>query len=110
MDETMGDAALWEAFVEAMAAVGPVDQRRSRYSDRPALFLNGREIAHVDGSGGIDLRVSSGGWSQLADEYAADPAIARDPARRDWIELRLRSRADLERLAGVLAVAVAANR
>jgi hypothetical protein len=44
MSDDHGDA-LWEAFVIAMLAVGPVAERRSRYGDKPALFTASREIA-----------------------------------------------------------------
>jgi hypothetical protein len=41
MSDDHGDA-LWEAFVIAMLAVGPVVERRSRYGDKPALFTVSR--------------------------------------------------------------------
>jgi hypothetical protein len=38
-----------------------------------------------------------------------NPAVHHDPACRDWIELHLRSPADLDRLGVLVAVAMAAN-
>jgi hypothetical protein len=49
------------------------------------------------------------GRSRARTDFGADPAVRRDPARRDWIELALRSPADLDRLGPLLAIAVAAN-
>lgn len=103
------DDLRWDAFVTAMLAAGPVQERRSRYADKPALFLDGREIAHLEAPGVIDLRISRKGWPQASDGYRDDPAIRRDPSRRDWIELHLRSPADLDHLASLLAIAIAAN-
>jgi len=40
------DDALWDAFVGAMLAAGPAVERRSRYGDKPALFVASREIAN----------------------------------------------------------------
>jgi hypothetical protein len=57
--------ALWEAFVIAMLAVGPVAERRSRYGDKPALFTASREIAHMEAPGVIDLRITRAGWRQV---------------------------------------------
>jgi hypothetical protein len=57
----------------------------------------------------IDLRISRKGWLQARVSYCDDPAVRRDPSRRDWIELHLRSPADLNHLAGLLAIAIAAN-
>jgi hypothetical protein len=103
------DDVLWEAFVTAMLAAGPAGERRSRYSRKPALFTARREIAHLEAPGVIDLRITRTGWSQVMDRFGDDPAVRRDPSRRDWIELHLRSAADLDRLGELLAVAVAAN-
>jgi hypothetical protein len=110
MNVTGGEDDLrWDAFVTAMLAAGPVLERSSSYGDKPALFLDGREVAHLEAPGVIDLRISRKGWLQARDGYRDDPAVRRDPSRRDWIELHLRSPADLNHLAGLLAIAIAAN-
>jgi hypothetical protein len=103
------DDLLWEAFVAAVLAAGPAGERRSRYGDKPALFTAKREIAHLEAPGVIDLRITRAGWSQVREDFRDDPAVRRDPSRRDWIELHLRSTADLDRLGGLLAAAMAAN-
>jgi hypothetical protein len=99
----------WDAFVTAMLAAGPAYERRSRYGDKPALFIEGREIAHLEAPGVIDLRITRQGWSQAKDDHSGDPAVRRDPARRDWIELHLRAPADLDRLMPLLIIAAAEN-
>ena len=99
----------WDAFVTAMLAAGPAEERRSRYGDKPALFTASREIAHLEAPGVIDLRITREGWSRVREDFGDDPAVRRDPSRRDWIELHLSSSADLDRLGGLLAVAMAAN-
>jgi len=102
-------AGMWDAFVDAMLATGHAREGRSRYGDKPALFAGRREIAHLEADGVIDLRITRTGWAQARPEFAADPAVLHDPGRRDWIELQLRRRADLDRLAPLLAIAAAAN-
>jgi Luciferase len=108
MSGDQGDA-LWDVFVVAMLATGPAVERRSRYGDKPALFTASREFAHLEAPGVIDLRITRAGWSRLGDRFVADPAVRRDPSRRDWIVLHLDSAADLDRLSGLLAEAMAAN-
>jgi len=108
MNDDRGDV-LWEAFVIAMLAAGPVAERRSRYGDKPAVFTASREIAHMEAPGVIDLRITRAGWRQVKEHFSADPAIRRDPSRRDWIELHLSSAADLDRLSRLLAATLAAN-
>ena len=100
---------VWDAFVDAMLSAGAVREGLSRYSDKPALFAGAREIAHLEPDGAIDLRITRAGWLQARDDFAADPAVRRDPGRRDWIELRLSHAAELDRLARLIAIAVTAN-
>ena len=102
--------ALWDAFVDAMLAFGPADERRSRFADKPALVVDGREIAHLEAPGVIDLRITGAGWAKAKPRFATDPAVRREPSRRDWIELHLGSPADLARLVDLFAIALAANR
>jgi len=63
----------------------------------------------MEAPGVIDLRITRAGWRQVNEHFSADPAIRRDPSRRDWIELHLSSAADLDRLGELLAAALAAN-
>jgi hypothetical protein len=102
--------AIWDAFVTAMLAAGATDERRSRYGDKPAVFVDRREVAHLEGPGIIDLRITRAGWSRAKPDFSREPAVQRDPSRRDWIELRLRSLGELDHVAGLLALAVASNR
>jgi Family of unknown function (DUF5519) len=100
---------LWNAFVDAMLRAGHTDERRSRFGDKPALFIGSREVAHLEAPGVIDLRITTAGWTQAKPRYGTDPAVHHESSRRDWIELHLSSRADLDRLGDLLAVAVTAN-
>jgi Family of unknown function (DUF5519) len=108
MHENEGDV-LWDAFVLLMLAAGPVQERASRYGDKPALVAGSREIAHLEAPGVIDLRITRNGWSRVSADFGDDPAVRHDPGRRDWIELHLGSLEDLERLGPVLRTAIAAN-
>ena len=110
MNMTDGHGDLqWDAFVAAMLATGPAYERPSRYGDKPALFIEGREVAHLEAPGVIDIRIIRQVWSQVSERYGDDPVVHRDPARRDWIEFHLYSPADLSRLGPVLSVAAAQN-
>jgi hypothetical protein len=39
---------VWEAFVTAMLAMGPAQERKSRYGDKPALVAGRRAIDHLE--------------------------------------------------------------
>lgn len=100
---------MWDAFVDVMQSVAPATERRSRYGEKAALWIAGREVAHCEAAGIVDLRITRTGWARARDRYATDPAVRHDASRRDWIELHLRSAADLERVRDLLAIAMAAN-
>jgi len=108
MHEGQGDL-LWDAFVLLMLTAGAVQERDSRYGDKPALVAGHREIAHLEAPGVIDLRITRDGWSRASADFGDDPAVRRDPGRRDWIELHLSSIEDLDRLGPLLRTAMAAN-
>jgi hypothetical protein len=37
------DDPVWDAFVTAMLAAGPAQERKSRFADKPALFAGRRQ-------------------------------------------------------------------
>ena len=65
---------VWDAFVTAMMAAGPVRERRSRYAGKPALWTDRREIAHLEALGVIDLRLTRPAGPAPAPSSATTPA------------------------------------
>jgi hypothetical protein len=100
---------VWDAFVDAVLLITPAVERRSRYGDKPALWVADREVAHREAPGIIDLRITRAGWSQAQHRYGSDPAVRHDASRRDWIELHLGCASDLARVGELLTITVAAN-
>jgi len=47
MDEGHADS-LSDAFVADMLAIGKAHERRSRYGHKPAVYIEGREVAHLE--------------------------------------------------------------
>jgi hypothetical protein len=99
---------VWGAVLDECRRLAPIEVRRSRFAPKPAIFLQGREIAHWDGPGAVDLRITRAGWLALRETFGDDPAVRHDAGRRDWIELRA-TPADVDRLLPLIAAAVAAN-
>lgn len=110
MASTQEEDALWEAVVALLLESGSaMNERRSRYGEKSAVYEQGREIAHLEAPGQIDLRITRAAWRQLRDRYADDSAVQSDPRRRDWVTLVLTSAADVERLRDLLEAAAHAN-
>jgi len=99
---------VWEAIVEVVLPLGPVYERRSRYGDKPALFVAPqREIAHREAPGVVDVRVTREIWRRIAFRYGDDDRI-RPRGRSDWVELHLTTH-DVEAMKDLLTEAVHAN-
>lgn len=98
----------WSAVLETFRELAPVEVGRSRFGPKPAITLSGREIAHWEAPGVIDLRVTAAGWSEVRATFGDDPAVTYEQTRRDWIEVRAMS-ADVDRLRPLLAATVAHN-
>lgn len=98
---------VWGTIVDELRRLAPVEVGRSHLSPKPAVFLHGREIAHWDGPGAMDLRVTQSAWAVLSSDFAADPAVRQNPGRRDWIEIN--PTGDITRLFPLVAAAIAAN-
>ncbi|HEY2166576.1 MAG TPA: luciferase family protein [Jatrophihabitantaceae bacterium] len=105
----MASDSIWLAVVELCGELGPVELRRSRWACKPALQLGGREIAHLEVPGRVDLRLTAKGWRAVASSYVDDPRVTRDPAQWDWIELTLAHRRDVDSLKPLFQQAIAAN-
>jgi hypothetical protein len=57
MDHGHADS-LWEAFVADMLSTGKAHERRSRYGHKPAVYVEDREVAHLEAPGVIDVRIT----------------------------------------------------
>ncbi len=99
----------WAAVLDLCRELGPIVVMRSRFGPKPAMVVSGREFAHWEGPGRIDLRITASGWRRLEGRFDDDPAVSRTATRRDWIDLRLSGPADVGRLRALFEVAVAAN-
>jgi hypothetical protein len=102
--------AIWDAFVDRALSLGATREQRSRYADKPALWLGSREIAHCETAGTIDVRITAAGWRSARARFGTDPAVTKVAARRDWLELRLTNPADLDRYADLIAHTIQSNR
>lgn len=78
------------------------------FSDRPAFWVNGKEIAHEDADGSYDVRLTRQVIRQMRDALRAEPRVRlRSSSSSDWVEVDVAD-ADGERLV-VELVRVAAD-
>jgi luciferase-like monooxygenase len=93
---------------ERLLALDALDQRPSRFGGKDAFFVGKREVAHFEGPGVLDLRLTRKEIQSRKDTLSADPrATLRGSS--DWLELACREPADLDWVLELVQVAIAAN-
>lgn len=93
---------------ERLLALEALDERPSRFGGKDAFFVGKREVAHFEGPGVLDLRLTRREIRSRKDELTQDPrATLRGSS--DWLELACREPADLDWILGLVEVAIAAN-
>ena len=101
----------FERLGETIGSIDGVVEARSRFADRPAWWSDGREIAHFDQEGVVDIRLTAPVIRKRRAELAEHAEIAfRASTGADWLEVTVSDPAS-ERLAVQLVRdAVEANR
>jgi len=92
-----------------LLALDALDQRPSRFGGKDAFFVGKREVAHFEGPGVLDLRLTRREIRSRKEDLEADPrATLRGSS--DWLELACAEPADLDWVIALVEVAIAANR
>lgn len=93
---------------QRLLALEAFDQRPSRFGGKEAYFVGKREVAHFEGPGVLDLRLTKREIRSRKDDLESDPrATLRGSS--DWLELAFSEPADLDWILDLVEVAVAAN-
>ena len=83
---------------QRLVAIDGVVESRSMFSDRSALWVNGKEIAHRDAGGSYDVRLTQRVIRQIRDRLRVEPRMhLRRVSDSDWVEVDV-SDADGEEL------------
>ena len=86
-----------------------VSVRPSRFRDprhaRDALWVGTREVAHCH-NGQVDVRLTRAGVREMREELRADARIDLRGPGYDWILVRVRSTADVDRAIELLRHAI----
>ena len=96
---------LRDELTDQITALPGVEQRKSRFSKRPAFVVGRREVAHFHSVNEIDIRLTRARIRALDD----DDARVRKRGSSEWVEFGFRRRADLTRALELVAAEVEAN-
>ena len=96
-------------IVKRLLAREGVEERKSKFADRAALFSRGREFFHLDEPGLADVRIGRRTIRSRMDELRADPNVELRAGSSDWIQVRFASRKDATRVLDWAEVAIDAG-
>jgi hypothetical protein len=74
-----------------------------------AYWVNGKEIAHWDRDGSIDIRLTRKGISARRAELKADERVDLRRSGSDWVQVRCATRKDVPLVLDLFEAAVAAH-
>lgn len=102
-------SGVWkQQLLAELARIDGLEARASPVAGGTALFFRGREFAHFHHDGELDLRLGAARIRTLG--LTHPPGSVQHPTRAassPWIELRLASAAEVQRVAELVRLAVA---
>ena len=94
---------------DALAAIDGVVESESTFQDGLGYWVNGKEIAHFEGSG-IDIRLTREGIRRRRQQLKADPRVVLRRSGADWLEVVFTSPDDDEFVIELVEAAATAHR
>jgi len=76
------------SLCQRLLAIDGIFESPSTFSGRPAVWVNGKEIAHRDADGSYDIRLTRQVIRQMRDQLRAEPRVhLRASSSSDWVEV-----------------------
>jgi hypothetical protein len=99
-----------DRMMRELCQIDGVIEGESAFKDGPALWVNGKEIAHFESEHAIDLRLTRAEIRARRAELRADPRVSLRSASSDWITIEFAGPADDAFVRGLAETAAAAHR
>lgn len=96
---------------QRLLAIEGVVESPSMFSSRPALWVDGKEIAHEDAGGAYDVRLTRDVIRRMRDRLRADGRVRLRPSSSsDWVEVEMSQTGSDDLLVELVTVAAEAHR
>jgi hypothetical protein len=99
-----------DRIMRELCRIDGVIEGESAFKDGPALWVNGKEIAHFEGERAIDLRLTRAEIRARRAELTADPRVSLRSASSDWITVEFADPRDEDFVRELTEIAAAAHR
>lgn len=95
---------------DQLSAIDGVAVAESMFAPRNAYWVNGKEIAHFEGDGLIEVRLTKAVIRERRAEFKADDRVELRPSGADWITVHFQTDADAKFVVELVTVAADAHR
>jgi hypothetical protein len=99
-----------DRIMRELSQIDGVIEGESVFKDGPALWVNGKEIAHFESEHAIDLRLTRAAIRARRADLRADPRVSLRSASSDWITVEFACPADEAFVRELTETAAAAHR
>jgi Family of unknown function (DUF5519) len=96
-------------FMKRCAGIAGAALGEGAFSPGPAIRVGKREVAHFDGQDELDVRLTREAIRKRRPELRSDERVELRPGTSDWIRVRTKSKAEIDRAFELVREAVAAN-
>ncbi len=93
-----------------LSGIDGVIEGESAFKDGPALWVNGKEIAHFEADRAIDVRLTRAEIRARRADLRADPRVTLRSASSDWITIEFADPRDESFVRELTEIAAAAHR
>jgi hypothetical protein len=94
-----------------LAKVPGLFLQRSKFADKPAYFVDGKEVLHFHGDAAVDLRLGKKEIRARREAFKKDPRVVlRASSSADWVEVLVESKKDVAFVIELVRIAVGIGR
>ncbi|MEX2227035.1 MAG: luciferase family protein [Dehalococcoidia bacterium] len=94
----------------SLLAIDGMIESEGAFGHGQAFWVNGKQVAHFDGSDTIELRITRAVFSEHRDRLKGDARVMRHSASSDWIDVRFSAGGDVALVIELAELAAAAHR
>jgi hypothetical protein len=97
--------SLNERLRRRLAGVEGLIESESMFAPNPAYWVNGKEVAHFEADGVIEIRLTRARIKARRPALKSDPRVHLRPSGADWITVRVSDAGDLDFVAELVDLA-----
>jgi hypothetical protein len=109
-DDAARLAGMTDRLSAALCRIDGVAESDSAFKEGPGFWVNGKEIAHFEGTSAIDLRLTRAEIRARRARLRTDPRVTLRTSSSDWLTVEFSGAADEALVLELAEIAAAAHR